>query len=242
MGNAPAPAGEFERTISERVFNDPSYSVRRFLVDNYFHKAVGEISENALVLDVGGKKNGKRGYFDISFRPMKMVYANISADNGPDILCRAESLAAKTGKFDAVICAETLEHVTDPQGALNEMARSLRPGGTAFITVPFMYHVHADPHDYGRYTSAYWQRAAALAGFSMASVISQGGFYVTAANMYKTWMWGFKPESIWGKFAYQIAWKAMPRAMKFLLRLDAGIEENSILGAHSIGYCMKLVK
>jgi SAM-dependent methyltransferase len=38
--------------------------------------------------------------------------------------------------FDVVIAAEVLEHIPADQHAMNEIARVLRPGGTAAITVP----------------------------------------------------------------------------------------------------------
>ncbi len=40
------------------------------------------------------------------------------------------------GTFDRVIAAEILEHVLDDQRAMNELARVLRPGGLAAVTVP----------------------------------------------------------------------------------------------------------
>jgi ubiquinone/menaquinone biosynthesis C-methylase UbiE len=40
------------------------------------------------------------------------------------------------GAFDRVIAAEVLEHILDDQAAMNELARVLRPGGLAAITVP----------------------------------------------------------------------------------------------------------
>ena len=40
------------------------------------------------------------------------------------------------GAFDKVIAAEVLEHIPADQLAMNEIARVLRPGGTAAVTVP----------------------------------------------------------------------------------------------------------
>jgi SAM-dependent methyltransferase len=40
------------------------------------------------------------------------------------------------GSFDRVIAAEVLEHIPDDQRAMHELARVLRPGGLAAITVP----------------------------------------------------------------------------------------------------------
>jgi SAM-dependent methyltransferase len=40
------------------------------------------------------------------------------------------------GSFDKVIAAEVLEHIPADQQAMNEIARVLRPGGVAAVTVP----------------------------------------------------------------------------------------------------------
>jgi ubiquinone/menaquinone biosynthesis C-methylase UbiE len=40
------------------------------------------------------------------------------------------------GSFDMVIAAEVLEHIPADQSAINEIARVLRPGGIAAVTVP----------------------------------------------------------------------------------------------------------
>ncbi len=40
------------------------------------------------------------------------------------------------GHFDSVVAAEILEHLADDQLAMAELARVLRPGGTAAVTVP----------------------------------------------------------------------------------------------------------
>jgi SAM-dependent methyltransferase len=39
-------------------------------------------------------------------------------------------------RFDRVICSEVMEHVHDYQGAIAELTRVLRPGGTLAITIP----------------------------------------------------------------------------------------------------------
>jgi SAM-dependent methyltransferase len=40
------------------------------------------------------------------------------------------------GSFDRVICSEVLEHIPDDLGAMRELTRVLRPGGTMAVTVP----------------------------------------------------------------------------------------------------------
>ena len=40
------------------------------------------------------------------------------------------------GRFDRLICSEVMEHVHDYRGAIRELVRVLRPGGTIGITIP----------------------------------------------------------------------------------------------------------
>jgi SAM-dependent methyltransferase len=48
----------------------------------------------------------------------------------------ATAMPFPDGSFDVVIAAEVLEHIPADQDAMNEIARVLRPGGVAAVTVP----------------------------------------------------------------------------------------------------------
>jgi SAM-dependent methyltransferase len=48
----------------------------------------------------------------------------------------ALALPFPDGAFDRVICSEVLEHLPDDVGAMRELARVLRSGGTMAVTVP----------------------------------------------------------------------------------------------------------
>ncbi|MGC2169241.1 MAG: class I SAM-dependent methyltransferase [Acidimicrobiales bacterium] len=48
----------------------------------------------------------------------------------------ALALPFADSSFDRVICSEVLEHIPDDLGAMRELTRVLRPGGTMAITVP----------------------------------------------------------------------------------------------------------
>jgi len=48
----------------------------------------------------------------------------------------ALNLPFPDGTFDRVICSEVLEHIPNDQGAMAELTRVLRPGGTMAITIP----------------------------------------------------------------------------------------------------------
>ena len=48
----------------------------------------------------------------------------------------ASRLPFGDGAFDSVVCLEVLEHLFEPQHALREIRRVLKPGGTLILTVP----------------------------------------------------------------------------------------------------------
>jgi len=52
---------------------------------------------------------------------------------------------------NVVLCTETLEHVLETRRFLAEAARSLAPGGTLLLTVPFAARWHFIPYDYWRF-------------------------------------------------------------------------------------------
>jgi SAM-dependent methyltransferase len=55
---------------------------------------------------------------------------------GGAVLGDATAMPFPAGSFDRVIAAEVLEHILDDQSAINEVARVLKPGGMAAVTVP----------------------------------------------------------------------------------------------------------
>ena len=91
-----------------------------------------------------------------------------------DVIARSDDMPFADGEFDCVICTEVLEHCPDPVAVLAEMRRVLAPGGTAFVTTPFMKGLHDMPDDYFRYTPSALRLIAEGAGLEVESVEPRG--------------------------------------------------------------------
>lgn len=52
-----------------------------------------------------------------------------------------ESLSFANGEFDIVVSQDILEHVFEPEAAVREIARVLRPGGLHVFTIPLKAHL-----------------------------------------------------------------------------------------------------
>jgi len=75
-----------------------------------------------------------------------------NATTRPDLVSDLHSVPLEDARFDCAVCTGTLEHVADPGAVGRELVRLLKPGGIAYIDVPFMQGFHADPDDFRRWT------------------------------------------------------------------------------------------
>jgi SAM-dependent methyltransferase len=80
------------------------------------------------------------------------VALDIRRGIGVQVLGDAQALGLADAVFDVVLCTEVLEHLAEPQKALDEMFRVLRPSGTLLLTTRFLFPIHDAPHDYFRFT------------------------------------------------------------------------------------------
>lgn len=169
--------------------SDLSYSMRRYYVDQFFFQHVPTLPANALVLDLGGTKIAKRGLFNIEYYNLQVLYANLTTTKQPDVQSDASQLPFSENSFEVVICAELLEHVPNPILVLQEAHRVLKPQGNLLITVPFLYPIHGDPYDYGRYTDFYWRESLSKTGFADIQIEKQGYFWSVLADFARAWVY-----------------------------------------------------
>ena len=55
-------------------------------------------------------------------------------------------------EFDSIICMCVLEHIYDFHKAIKNMYKALKPNGNVIISIPLLYPLHDEPHDYWRFT------------------------------------------------------------------------------------------
>ncbi len=78
-------------------------------------------------------------------------------------------------QYDSIFCAQVLHHLPEPERALREIARMLKPGGKAILSVPHLAWLHNEPNDYWRFTGHGLRRLAEKAGLRLVSVEPVGG-------------------------------------------------------------------
>ena len=97
-------------------------------------------------LDIGAQNGPYAAWF-----PNRLA-VDIKRGTGVQLLSDVQALALADDTFDVVVCTEVLEHLPEPQTAIHEMYRVLKPGGTLILTTRFLFPIHDAPHDYFRFT------------------------------------------------------------------------------------------
>lgn len=75
-----------------------------------------------------------------------------NAHGNIDVQADAHSMPFGGGLYDCILATEILEHLREPDRFISEAYRVLRPGGLIIVTVPFIFHQHANPFDFNRPT------------------------------------------------------------------------------------------
>lgn len=111
------------------------------------------IAQHARVLDVGA---GDAPYAELFAHT---DYVTLDWESSPHegartaaVSASADAIPLPDASFDVVVLTQVLEHVRRPAVVIAEIARVLAPGGRLLATVPFVWELHEEPHDYWRFT------------------------------------------------------------------------------------------
>ena len=155
------------------------------------------------ILDLGGKKEGKRGNFDISKYSSEVTYLNTDNSTCPDINSSAENIPIEDNTFDCVVATELLEYISDPKVVMEEVYRVMKVDGHAFISVPLLHPIHGDyNHDKLRFTESYLQALSNEIGFKEYKIQSMGSVGSVLFDILKISFGYAGNSSLRGVFSY----------------------------------------
>ena len=96
-----------------------------------------------------------------------------------DMFGPAYEIPDEQNSFDCLLSTAVLEHLEEPQRALDEAYRVCKPGGHAIYTAPLVWHLHEEPRDFFRYTRHGLRHLFETAGFTIIEITPMAGFWVT---------------------------------------------------------------
>jgi len=154
------------------------------LIDSEARLAASRLSERHLVLDAGAGESRHKEYFHRTrYIALDTGYGDSEWDySGLDICGDLGNIPLRNCSVDCILCMVVLEHTQNPRQVLKEFGRILKPEGTLFMVVPFLWEEHQIPHDYFRFTR-YGVRSLFESGpFRLDLVSPIGGFFWLCAR------------------------------------------------------------
>lgn len=154
--------------------------------DAWIEKQATLLPPGAVVLDIGA---GSCPYRDL-FAHCRYMTQDVALLKGEqlrhgaygqiDYVCDAADIPVESGHFDAVLCTEVLEHLSDPIRAVREFGRILKPGGRLILTAPLGSGIHQEPyHFYGGFTPYWYSRFLSEAGFTGIAIEANAGSFMS---------------------------------------------------------------
>jgi len=105
-----------------------------------------------------------------------------SNNQSVDLLCPANQIPVDNGSFDTVISTQTIEHVENHQGLVNEAYRILQHGGYFIISGPMYWPLHEEPYDFFRFTKHGFSYILEKANFEIVEIKPNGGKWSVAGQ------------------------------------------------------------
>lgn len=97
--------------------------------------------KNAPILHFAPDKHiclqGEKSAGDRTIIAADIQLAGMASTNGRRVLSDVQHIGIRSDSLDAIICIHLLEHVENDALALHEFFRVLKPGGAAYVMVPF---------------------------------------------------------------------------------------------------------
>lgn len=212
-----------EEYVSKTPFYSSFWIVRRLrrVIRENAHFASGRM------LDVGcGLKPHAAAFAPYIDEHIGLDYSPFSGYRGnrADVCGDAAVLPFADGCVDTLLCSEVLVDVPDPETAIKEFARVLRPGGALITTAAFVHPVH-DRNDYFRYSPEGLAVMMRRHGFRVERVVPTSGTAITLAAM--TNLWWYDNHFIWNKWLYPIGLVLRPLlwVICFIINMIGGIFE-----------------
>lgn len=146
------------------------------------------------LLDIGC---GRAPYKSL-FSHTTYIGSDLASELHPDIVADAQSLPVTTTSVDSVLCAEVLEHVSDPDMVMQEIRRVLKSAGMVLVTIPMSWNLHYVPFDFRRYTCYGLWQLLERHGFEIIETHRIGGLFSligsrlvdgVATELYRRWKW-----------------------------------------------------
>jgi len=167
-----------------RASNPITYIARRSIKSLDEKTLFAGITRNRrLCVDVGAGTSPYRQEIADCLRIDRYIAMDIAPSDSTAVIADGSRMPIATGCIQLVTSFDSIQHIPNYAGLLDEVARVLEPGGAFVVTFPFNY-CECDVSDYHRWTLAGMEFDLRAHGFELLLLTPRGGrFFALACGM-----------------------------------------------------------
>lgn len=159
--------------LNSWVFDFENRSIARFV-----RRTAAALPEHAHLLDAGAGNRPYARYFQHCRYESCDYPTNVLGSRFHDFHCDlSQTIPQPDGTYDAIICTQVLEHLSNPLQALREFYRVLKFEGTLYLTCPQGDPLHEEPHHYFNFIRYGLDLLLQQAGFRKIVIEARGGHF-----------------------------------------------------------------
>ncbi|MDQ6959814.1 MAG: class I SAM-dependent methyltransferase, partial [Mariprofundaceae bacterium] len=125
----------------EEILEQELERIRRFYIP-WLEDYAGKLPDSASILDIGCGpvctarfiEQGEKTYLDPLLDNFRRAYPG-KLPRGKHLAMAAENVPASDASFDLILCIDALDHMMNPELALHEMERLLKPDGVLILSL-----------------------------------------------------------------------------------------------------------
>lgn len=155
------------RKLLQKTRNEPMKSTSRILLEWKLIPLLKNIN-GWDIIDIGSKDARYKKHIQHTSYTSLDIEPNFKTDITADI----QEYETNT-RYDTALCTQVLEHIPNPQKAITQIYKLLKPGGRMILTTPFIFPIHSNS-DYYRFSPQALQEL--LKDFKIITIIPVGNF------------------------------------------------------------------
>lgn len=210
----------------KELWNKKSFQ-RMFLNDKVENLDI----ENKMILDIGGGDKKSSYHKILRNKGNEFISVDITDSCDYKVDLEIQRLPFEDNSQEIIFCFNVMEHIFNYQNLLDEIYRVLKEDGKFYFYVPFLFHRHAHPYDYFRFSDAALEKLFFNTGFN---VIQKELNYGIGKNIFQNLLWIFTSAKLFiiGRILNVIAGIAL---YSFDLFLNMFNKTNEINKNYTIG-------
>lgn len=176
-------------TKPTRNWRNPNRKLQNFLIYHIHDRELRRCAErhfSGRLIDIGC---GTKPYLEL-LAPYVKEHVGVDHKDSHhdrmnvDLEGTAYKIPVESASFDCALCSAVLEHLEEPEAALRECHRVLKPRGVAIYSVPFIWHLHEEPRDFYRFSKYGLKYLFEKTGFEILELSALSGFWVTFGQLF----------------------------------------------------------